>query len=1122
MDRKIVSLNTVFQADLALVNEYKTNIFKQEGYIRKQILARVSFWKSANRKYARQLIESVAKSHWFKTWEDLIDLCKVGSNDLELIIPLLKNFINHYHAGQFKPTNLDSVDELPELSKAITPLLKKEYFKKYFFILNELIRASAPPQVDVTSIRNLSMWFDDNRNSDDDTLEIFASGFRDVIHRNLSPAKIMYCMNSYFNGFLNGVHSDKTIAYEHKRRNQYRIQESFFSKIPELYKILQTRGNGIADILNDKNNSHFVFWDESVTSEEILEEKLKALGLEDIDNIKKLYRETYHEPMSYYEIARELQKLLRPITEGTVWEDLKPNVQQWVTENPQLPFVIHIQTFIKAIDSNDLSTAIVKYALIKQHLVQYAKNQSNSHSFNTLILGKELDSLAFSHLLPAIIDFTQKNAGTDESYLLAFKALGAITISLSVNEIDKHKTILNQAHKLRDLTLKQMEDFSSLRKIFYSLLQYSGNISGFLSATLFNSNYPTIDSKADAIKNFIRSQLGLYMDQLSNILGPYITTKKIVDDAETPLTKIADVREIRDLFFPFNNNLPISPLIKKDIIGNKGIGLANLTRLKIPTPPGVILSNIAWGKYKDRFKNYDFPKELMTEIKTLMKGFIFTTGKKYGSKNKPLFLSVRSSPRKSMPGILETFLFIGLNDTTVKQLVANTLGANAYKYYSMFIAKYLNTVLNVSKSEIDAFKKRLHEYHLNDIVMYTKDIDIDLVLSQLTEIDEETRKYYQEKIAIYYKALAQELSQTRFNGQVFPQNQYTQLANVIMCVFNSWDNEHAKAYREFYDISDKTGTSCIIQQMVFGFKDEKSGSGVLTTRDSNFGQDVLTGEFKHIGIGPDVVDGTSYTISDLSLLNETLKTESTYTYLTLVKTILEREYKYPQDIEFTVQKGQPHILQTRKAILTDFAKLVAGVDMYHQGILNENDLQNIISSDKVKSMKIHGFDAAQIKKIPTLTRGMCVGNNIGVGRVAFSSKEAQAYIDAGFPVVLVKSVTSDEDNKTIPKLAALLTSNGGPTSHAAINARFADIACVVNAPFEINMKTETFSPGAQFARKHNIIVKKGDWISVDGSTGKVYQGQLDTHFGVNTDTLHVEKEKILNHYKGLYFKILKK
>jgi pyruvate,orthophosphate dikinase len=536
----------------------------------------------------------------------------------------------------------------------------------------------------------------------------------------------------------------------------------------------------------------------------------------------------------------------------------------------------------------------------------------------------------------------------------------------------------------------------------------------------------------------------------------------------------------------------------KNLLGGKGANLAEMVNIGLPVPAGfTITTDVCTYFYANKKK---YPKELEKQVLESIKKIENVMGAKFGDKNNPLLLSIRSGARASMPGMMDTILNLGLNDVTVEGLIKRTNNPRfAYDSYRRFVQMYGDVVLGLQpedKHDLDPFevildaKKKKHKI--------TKDTE--LTADHLKELVEE------------YKAEIKKRT-----GHDFPTDPKKQLWGAIGAVFQSWMNERANVYRRLNNIPAEWGTAVNVQSMVFGNMGEDSGTGVAFTRDPASGKNVFYGEYLFNAQGEDVVAGvrTPHEISELKKDSPKI-----YKQLDDIRKKLEKHYKEMMDVEFTIQQGKLWMLQARVGKRTGFAAIQIAVDMVREKLISKNEALMRIEPEQLNQLLRPIFDLDQkqaaISKGNLLAKGLNAGPGAASGKVAFSAQDAEIMAAKGDRVILVRIETSPEDIKGMNASEGILTAKGGMTSHAALVARQMGKVCVAGCgSLEIDYKKGTMK-----ATGSNKVVKEGDYISIDGTTGEVIAGEIQTKPSevvqvLITKELSPKKSKVYKTYQDL-------
>jgi pyruvate,orthophosphate dikinase len=520
----------------------------------------------------------------------------------------------------------------------------------------------------------------------------------------------------------------------------------------------------------------------------------------------------------------------------------------------------------------------------------------------------------------------------------------------------------------------------------------------------------------------------------------------------------------------------------KDTLGGKGANLAEMAGLGLPVPPGFTISTEVCSLYYANRRR--IPGSVRSEVEANFRKLEKAVGRAFGDPKNPLLVSVRSGARASMPGMMDTILNLGLNERTVAALIAKTGNPRfAYDSYRRFVQMYGDVVLGlkpVHKDEVDPFEAIIEAKKRERGVK----ADLDLTADDLKDL------------VARFKAAIKEKT-----GHDFPEDPKKQLWGAIGAVFGSWMNDRAIAYRKMYDIPESWGTAVNVQLMVFGNMGNDSGTGVAFTRDAATGENVFYGEYLMNAQGEDVVAGirTPRPIADLKRDDA-----KAYAELGRIRRVLERHYRDMMDIEFTIQQSQLYMLQCRVGKRTAFAAIKIAVDMVGEGLIGEREALARIEPDQLNQLLRPIFDpaekAAAVKAGRLLAKGLNAGPGAATGRLVFNSVDAEAWAGHGEKVILARIETSPEDIKGMNAAEGILTARGGMTSHAALVARQMGRVCVAGCG-EL-----AIDYGAHAMTVRGRTIKEGDWISIDGTTGEVLEGQLQTK---PSEVLQVLIEKTL-------------
>ncbi|MBE6927494.1 MAG: pyruvate, phosphate dikinase [Ruminococcaceae bacterium] len=496
----------------------------------------------------------------------------------------------------------------------------------------------------------------------------------------------------------------------------------------------------------------------------------------------------------------------------------------------------------------------------------------------------------------------------------------------------------------------------------------------------------------------------------------------------------------------------------RELLGGKGANLAEMTNIGLPVPQGFTISTEACTQYYEdgRKINDDIQAEIMTYVTKLEE----ITGKKFGDTENPLLVSVRSGARASMPGMMDTILNLGLNEEVVNVLAEKSGNARwAWDCYRRFIQMYSDVVMEVGKKYFEA---------LIDEMKAKKGVklDVDLTAEDLKELAGQFKAEYKAKL-----------------GTDFPSDPVEQLMGAIKAVFRSWDNPRANVYRRDNDIPYSWGTAVNVQSMAFGNMGDDCGTGVAFTRDPATGEKKLMGEFLTNAQGEDVVAGVRTPMPIAEMAN---KFPEAYKQFVEVCSILENHYHDMQDMEFTVEHGKLYMLQTRNGKRTAPAALQIAVDLVAEGHKTEAEAVLMIDPRNLDTLLHPQFDTKALKAATPIGKGLGASPGAACGQIVFSAEDAEAWKNAGKKVVLVRLETSPEDITGMKAAQGILTVRGGMTSHAAVVARGMGKCCVSGCG-EINMDEEN----KQFTLAGKTY-HEGDCISIDGSTGNIYDGLIPT------------------------------
>ncbi len=496
----------------------------------------------------------------------------------------------------------------------------------------------------------------------------------------------------------------------------------------------------------------------------------------------------------------------------------------------------------------------------------------------------------------------------------------------------------------------------------------------------------------------------------------------------------------------------------RNLLGGKGANLAEMTNLGLPVPQGFTITTEACTQYyEDGEKIND---EIMGQIMDHINKMEEITGKKFGDKENPLLVSVRSGARASMPGMMDTILNLGLNEEVVEVLAEKSGNPRwAYDCYRRFIQMFSDVVMEVGKKYFEALIDKMKE---------EKGVkqDVELTAEDLKELANQFKAEYKAKI-----------------GEEFPSDPKVQLVEAIKAVFRSWDNPRANVYRRDNDIPYSWGTAVNVQMMAFGNMGDTSGTGVAFTRDPATGEKKLMGEFLMNAQGEDVVAGVR-TPQHIDQLKQVMP--EVYDQFVKICHTLEDHYRDMQDMEFTIEDRKLYMLQTRNGKRTAFAALKIACDLVDEGMIDEAKAVSMIEPRNLDTLLHPTFDPEALKKATPIGKGLAASPGAASGQIVFTAEEAKEWADAGKKVVLVRLETSPEDIEGMKASQGILTVRGGMTSHAAVVARGMGTCCVSGVS-EIVMDEENkkFELGGK-------TFHEGDVISFDGTTGNIYDGAIAT------------------------------
>jgi pyruvate,orthophosphate dikinase len=504
----------------------------------------------------------------------------------------------------------------------------------------------------------------------------------------------------------------------------------------------------------------------------------------------------------------------------------------------------------------------------------------------------------------------------------------------------------------------------------------------------------------------------------------------------------------------------------KPLLGGKGANLAEMCRIGLPVPPGFTITTEVCTYYYEHKRTY--PPTLRPQMEAGIAALEQQTGKRFGNLNNPLLVSVRSGARDSMPGMMDTILNLGLNDQTVEALAKKTGNPRfAWDCYRRFVQMYGDVVLGVQKSPDEdhepfevVIERLKHERYHQDIE------DTKLTVDDLKEL------------VVRFKALVKERA-----GKNFPVSPWDQLTGAVGAVFGSWMNDRAIVYRRKYSIPTEWGTAVNVQAMVYGNTGENSGSGVAFTRNPANGAKEFYGEFLINAQGEDVVAGVRTPEPVAELKKQMPKA---YQELERIRQTLERHFKDVQDFEFTIEDGVVYMLQTRNGKRTAMAALKFSIDMYKEKLIDWKTAVMRNPADQLEQLLAPVFDTAEVAKAAVIATGLPAGPGAASGHIYLNADRAVAAADKGEPVLLVRVETSPEDLRGMIAAEGILTARGGVSSHAALVARQMGKVCVCGAAgVEVDYQARTVKAGGR-------TFKEGDFMSIDGTAGKVYAGKVKT------------------------------
>ena len=498
----------------------------------------------------------------------------------------------------------------------------------------------------------------------------------------------------------------------------------------------------------------------------------------------------------------------------------------------------------------------------------------------------------------------------------------------------------------------------------------------------------------------------------------------------------------------------------REVLGGKGANLAEMTNAGMPVPQGFTISTEACTQYYNDGRQIN--DEIMNQIYEYIGKMEEVVGKKFGSVENPLLVSVRSGSRASMPGMMDTILNLGLNDEVVEGLAKLTGNPRfAYDSYRRFVQMFSDVVMEMSKTYFDSIIEEMKEAK-------GVKLDVELDADDLKELVVKFKSLYKEKM-----------------GSDFPSDPKVQLIEAVKAVFRSWDNPRANVYRRMNEIPYDWGTAVNVQAMVFGNSGDNSGTGVAFTRDPSTGENKLMGEYLINAQGEDVVAGIR-TPSPIAQLEEQMP--EVYAQFVEISQKLEKHYRDMQDMEFTIENGKLYMLQTRNGKRTAQAALKIAVDLVDEGMITEEEAVLRVEPQQLDSLLHPQFDAAALKAAAVIGKGLPASPGAACGQVVFTAEVAKEVVENGTmpKVILVRLETSPEDIEGMVAAQGILTVRGGMTSHAAVVARGMGTCCVSGCgEISVDYDNKCFTLAGK-------TYKEGDWISLDGSTGNIYGEAVPT------------------------------
>ena len=497
----------------------------------------------------------------------------------------------------------------------------------------------------------------------------------------------------------------------------------------------------------------------------------------------------------------------------------------------------------------------------------------------------------------------------------------------------------------------------------------------------------------------------------------------------------------------------------RNLLGGKGANLAEMTKLGLPVPRGFTITTEACTRYYN--DGQVVAPEIRDEIYSILSELEGLTEKKFGDPANPLLVSVRSGARASMPGMMDTILNLGLNNSVVEGLARLTDNERfAYDSYRRFIQMFSDVVMGIPKPK---FEQILYEIKEAKGAKH----DTELTADDLKEVVRRYKELYKKE-----------------KGVDFPQDPKEQLMEAVKAVFRSWENPRAIVYRRLNDIPSDWGTAVNVQEMVYGNMGNDSGTGVAFTRDPSTGEKRLYGEFLMNAQGEDVVAGIR-TPESIDKLNET--NPEVYNQFVRIAETLEKHYRDMQDMEFTIERGKLFMLQTRNGKRTAQAALKIAVDLVNEGMISKEEAIMKVDPKQLDTLLHPTFDPREIKKLEPIGKGLPASPGAATGKIYFEAQDAVKAANAGEKTILVRTETSPEDIEGMNAAQGVLTARGGMTSHAAVVARGMGKCCVAGCGDIKIHEHEKY-----FIDKNGKRYNEGDWISLDGSTGNVYGQKIAT------------------------------